>query len=130
MVFVIRLFGLSFIKKQLDRGVEKEKWDETFATDCFSKITGTQDISDLRDCDLVVEAATENKKVKLEIFKNLDDESIKKFHSLCIVQHHTKIKSRLEEIYKNSLIPLIYDCQNNLVKDRNSKTLLKFFGDK
>ncbi len=68
--------------------------------------------------------------VKFEIFKNLDDESIKKFHCLCIVQHHTKTKSRLEEIYKNSLIPLIYDCQNNLVKDRNSKTLLKFFGDK
>ena len=71
-----------------------------------------------------------NESVKFEIFKNLDDESIKKFHCLCIVQHHTKTKSSLEEIYKNSLIPLIYDCQNNLVKDKNSKTLLKFFGDK
>lgn len=66
--------------------------------------------------------------IKFEILNGLDNEPIKKFHCMCIVQHHTKIKSRLEEIYKNSLIPAIYDCQNKLVKDRNSKTALKFFG--
>jgi len=66
--------------------------------------------------------------IKFEILKNIDTESIKKFHCLCIVQYHTKIKPRLEEIYKNSQIPVIYDCQNKLVKDENSKAVLKFFG--
>jgi len=68
-------------------------------------------------------------KLEFEILKTLSDESIKKFHCLCIVQHHTQIKLRLEEIYKNSLIPLIYDCQNKIVRNTSSKTLLKFFGD-
>ncbi len=82
--------------------------------------------------ELLEKYLIENNLVKLEfeVLKTLSDESIKKFHCLCIVQHHTQIKPRLEEIYKNSLIPSIYDCQNKLVKDMNSKTLLKFFGGK
>lgn len=66
-------FGLEFIKKQLFRGVEKGKWEESFANDTLARLTGVTDMSALSDCDLIIEAATENKKVKFEIFKQLDE---------------------------------------------------------
>jgi UDP-N-acetyl-D-glucosamine dehydrogenase len=59
---------------------------------------------------------------------NLDDDVIKKFSCLCIVQNHTKTRFRLEEIYKKSLVPFIYDCQNKIILDPDSKTILKAFG--
>ncbi len=34
--------------------------------------------------------------IKFEILKNLDNVSIQKFDCLCIVQHNTKIKARLQ----------------------------------
>lgn len=63
----------AFIKKQLDRGVEKGKWDDQSARASFERISFEKDISALSQCDLIVEAATENKKIKFEIFKQLDE---------------------------------------------------------
>ncbi len=67
--------------------------------------------------------------IKFEVLENLDDESIKNFNCLCVVQHHTKIEDRLNEIYENSLIPFIYDCQNKITKKSTSKTILKSLGN-
>ncbi len=66
-------FGLSFINKQLFRGVEKGKWDEAYVNDALARLTGVTDMSELSECDLIIEAATENKKIKFEIFKQLDE---------------------------------------------------------
>ncbi|WP_372652955.1 3-hydroxybutyryl-CoA dehydrogenase [Halobacteriovorax sp.] len=66
-------FGMDFITKQLNRGVEKGKWDESFVSETQSRLTGVTDINALKDCDLLIEAATENKKIKFEIFKQLDE---------------------------------------------------------
>jgi len=66
-------FALDFIKKQLDRGVQKEKWDQTKADETLARITGVVDLKDMADSDLVVEAATENKEIKFQIFRNLDE---------------------------------------------------------
>lgn len=66
-------FGLEFIKKQLDRGVQKEKWDQKTADETLARISGVTNIEDMSEVDLAIEAATENKKVKFEIFKNLDE---------------------------------------------------------
>jgi len=63
-----------------------------------------------------------------EKIDDLSDKSIKDFDCLCIVQYHSKNKFRIEEIYKNSLVPMIYDCQSNIDFDSNSKTVLKRFG--
>jgi 3-hydroxybutyryl-CoA dehydrogenase len=65
-------FGFEFIKNQLDKGVEKQKWDGETAKAALGKITATSQINQLHDADLVVEAATENKAIKFQIFKNLD----------------------------------------------------------
>lgn len=66
-------FGLEFIKKQLDRGVQKEKWDQACADETLSRITGITKVEDMHDADLAIEAATENKDIKFQIFKNLDE---------------------------------------------------------
>ena len=68
------------------------------------------------------------KDFKLDVLEDLNQTTIQKFNCLCIVQHHTKIKFRLEEIYKNSQIPLVYDCQNKLKIDSNSHSILKSLG--
>lgn len=65
-------FGFSFIQKQLDKGVAKTKWDQTFVEATISAISTSTVMDDLHACDLIVEAATENKKIKFEIFKQLD----------------------------------------------------------
>lgn len=65
--------GLDFIHKQMSRGVEKGKWDQAHVEQTMSSLSTTDQLSSLSDCDLVVEAATENKKIKFEIFRQLDE---------------------------------------------------------
>lgn len=67
-------------------------------------------------------------KLDFEYKKGLDDETLKKVSCLCIVQHHTKSKFRLMEIYEKSLVPYIYDCQNNIDVINESKTELDSLG--
>lgn len=66
-------FGLDFIKNQLARGIEKGKWDQAHVDQTLKALKTTTTLKDLSACDLIVEAATENKKIKFEIFKNLDE---------------------------------------------------------
>jgi 3-hydroxybutyryl-CoA dehydrogenase len=66
-------FGHNFIKTQLDKGVEKGKWTADEAKATFGKIKATAEMSDLKNCDLVIEAATEKKELKFDIFKKLDE---------------------------------------------------------
>ncbi len=63
--------------------------------------------------------------LEFEIIDNIDDDKyLEKFSCLCVVQHHTKTRFRISDIYKKSLIKVIYDCQNKLNKDKDSKTIL------
>jgi len=65
---------------------------------------------------------------KFEILEDLSNEKIKNFNCICVVQHHTEIELKINEIYKNSFIPLIYDCQNKMKKLEKSTTILKSLG--
>lgn len=60
------------IKAGLDKLVEKGKLDAAAAADTAGRITPVGAIADLADCDLVVEAATENVGLKLDLFRQLD----------------------------------------------------------
>lgn len=66
-------FGHNYIKTQLDKGVEKGKWTVDDAKSSFGRIKATMEMSDLKNCDLVVEAATERKDLKFDIFRKLDE---------------------------------------------------------
>jgi 3-hydroxybutyryl-CoA dehydrogenase len=64
--------GYSFIEKNLTRMVKKEKISEDDKTGILSRIKPTTGLHEAADCDLVVEAAVENMKIKKEIFAELD----------------------------------------------------------
>jgi 3-hydroxybutyryl-CoA dehydrogenase len=65
--------GLQNISKSLDRFVKKETMTEERKHEVLAKISTTTNLEDLKDCFLVVEAATENYDVKKQIFQKLDD---------------------------------------------------------
>jgi 3-hydroxybutyryl-CoA dehydrogenase len=64
--------GLGRIEKQLARAVEKEKATQEQADEVRGRIEGTLDYAALADCDLVIEAITENLALKLEMWKEVD----------------------------------------------------------
>lgn len=64
--------GLAGINKNLSKLVSKGKITDEAKEDILSRISGTTDMNLAADCDLVVEAAIENMKIKKEIFAELD----------------------------------------------------------
>jgi 3-hydroxybutyryl-CoA dehydrogenase len=64
--------GIGKIEKQLGRAVEKGKMEQGDADAVRGRIQGTLDYSDLADCDLVIEAITEDLDGKLEMWKEVD----------------------------------------------------------
>ena len=64
--------GIAGINKGLSKQVAKGKMTEEVKEEILLRISGTTDINLAADCDLVVEAAIENMKIKKEIFAELD----------------------------------------------------------
>ncbi|WP_160688528.1 3-hydroxybutyryl-CoA dehydrogenase [Clostridium sp. C2-6-12] len=64
--------GIAGIAKGLEKQVAKGKMTEEDREAILSRISGTTDMNLAADCDLVVEAAIENMKIKKEIFAELD----------------------------------------------------------
>ncbi len=64
--------GMASIEKFLSKGVDKGKLSEEEMQSTLDNLTGTTDLADFAGCDLVIEAATENREMKLEIFRSLD----------------------------------------------------------
>lgn len=65
--------GLESIESSLDRFVSKDRLGEEEAKDVRERITGTTELHDLADCDLVIEAALEEMEIKQEIFADLEE---------------------------------------------------------
>lgn len=64
--------GLGRVEKILGSLVEKGKLQADHAQKAKQEIVAVESMSDLKDCDLVIEAVTENAKVKQELFKELN----------------------------------------------------------
>ncbi len=60
------------IDKQLARAVEKGKAEQSDAEATRKRILGTLEYGDLADCDLVIEAITEDLNQKLEMWREVD----------------------------------------------------------
>jgi 3-hydroxybutyryl-CoA dehydrogenase len=65
--------GVGKIEKQLARAVEKGKSSQEDADAVRARITPTTHYRELADCDLVIEAITENLALKLEMWKEVDE---------------------------------------------------------
>jgi len=64
--------GMGSIRKFLEGSVKKEKMTQAQMDELLGRLKGTVELKDLADCDLVVEAATENLGLKKELFGALD----------------------------------------------------------
>ena len=61
------------IRKNLDRKVSKGKMEAPEVDKVMSRLQTTLTYDEAKDCQLVIEAATENHDIKLKIFKELDE---------------------------------------------------------
>jgi 3-hydroxybutyryl-CoA dehydrogenase len=64
--------GFDSIKYILNKHVKKGKISELNKNEILNRIKITSNLNDMQDVDFLVEAATENESLKLEIFKKLD----------------------------------------------------------
>jgi len=64
--------GIKGIDKNLAKMVEKGKMEAADKETVMSRIVGTVNMEDARDCDVVIEAAVEVMEIKKSIFKELD----------------------------------------------------------
>jgi 3-hydroxybutyryl-CoA dehydrogenase len=64
--------GIGKIEKQLGRAVEKGKLEQSAADEIRGRIQTTTGFDGFEDCDLVIEAITENLESKLELWRELD----------------------------------------------------------
>lgn len=74
--------GMVTISSSCDRLIKKAAMTEDQKKTLLSKIQTAENLSALKECDLVVEAATENVDLKLRIFKELD-QAVKAGAILC-----------------------------------------------
>ena len=61
------------IEKSYAKQVSKERMTEDEKNKAIGNISYTVEVKDLADCNIVIEAATENPKLKKDIFKELDE---------------------------------------------------------
>ena len=64
--------GVKMIERSLQKFVEKNQLSEEERKNTLSRLKRTTSVADLKDCDLVIEAITENPKLKKELFTELD----------------------------------------------------------
>jgi 3-hydroxybutyryl-CoA dehydrogenase len=64
--------GLASIEKSLGKFVEKGTLTADQRADALGRLKGSQIIEDLKDCDIVIEAITENLAVKRETYATID----------------------------------------------------------
>ena len=64
--------GMTMINKNLGRAVDKGRKTTEEAEEILSRLSGTTNLDDLKDADLVIEAVVENMELKKELYKDLD----------------------------------------------------------
>ena len=61
------------LKNTLNKLVEKQKISAVKSDDISSKINPCNELSGLKDCDLIIEAIIENKEIKTKVFRELEE---------------------------------------------------------
>jgi 3-hydroxybutyryl-CoA dehydrogenase len=60
------------VEKSLEKQVAKEKISQSVADQTLANITLTDNLADLKDCDLIIESIVEDLEPKVSLFKELD----------------------------------------------------------
>ena len=77
--------SLLSLKVTLDKLVAKQKISAETSEKIFKSIIPCAELSDLKDCDLIIEAIIENKEIKTGVFKKLEEIVSEK----CIISSNT-----------------------------------------
>ena len=104
--------GFKILHRFMEKGFECAVYDPYFKSGLLGKYLNENHITDSA----------------FAVLPSLDDDLVEVFSCMCIVQHHSSTKPRLNDIYANSVIPVIYDCQSNLAFAPHSSSLLKSLG--
>ncbi len=64
--------GLNIIKSTLQEAVERNIMKPEHVNEVLGRIKGTTELSDVKNCDLIIEAVFEDMDVKKDLFKRLD----------------------------------------------------------
>jgi enoyl-CoA hydratase/3-hydroxyacyl-CoA dehydrogenase len=64
--------GINKIRSSLREAVDKKILESSQVDEILGRIHGTVDLSDVKDCDLVIESVFENIELKKDLFKKLD----------------------------------------------------------
>jgi UDP-N-acetyl-D-mannosaminuronate dehydrogenase len=70
--------ALATIAKNMERQIQKGAMSEADKKAAEKRLHTSTTLADLKDCDLIIEAATENEEVKKKIFKEIDTIAQKK----------------------------------------------------
>lgn len=65
--------GVAAVSGSLDRLIKKEKMTAAEKAAVMGRIRTATDLGAIKDCDLVIEAATENLELKMKIFRQMDE---------------------------------------------------------
>lgn len=65
--------GFSIVEKSLVKNVEKEKMTAEEKDALMGRLSGTLELEDLKDCDLIIEAVIEDINIKNDMFRTLDE---------------------------------------------------------
>ncbi|MBI2568183.1 MAG: 3-hydroxybutyryl-CoA dehydrogenase [Candidatus Schekmanbacteria bacterium] len=65
--------GMSRIRSSLEKAQSRGKISEADAAQTLARMIATTDVADLAGCDLVIEAVTENKDVKAQIYRDVEN---------------------------------------------------------
>jgi len=71
----------------------------------------------------------EMKPFNIKLINDLRKENVSNVGCLIMVQHHSTTTNKINKIYRNCLVPFIYDCQGRIKKDNRTSCILKGFGN-
>ncbi|MGI6204196.1 MAG: 3-hydroxybutyryl-CoA dehydrogenase [Anaerovoracaceae bacterium] len=65
--------GLAKVDKNLSKMVSKEKMTQSEKDEVMGRISGSTELDIIKDCDLIIEASTENMEAKKALLKDVDE---------------------------------------------------------
>ncbi|MFQ5688893.1 MAG: 3-hydroxyacyl-CoA dehydrogenase family protein [Gemmatimonadota bacterium] len=65
--------GLAGIRSNLDRAARKGRMTDAQRDETMGRLSGTTDLAELSECDLVIEAIVESREAKTALFRELDE---------------------------------------------------------
>ena len=98
--------GLAKVEKALTKMVSKEKISEGDKTAILGRISGSTELSVIKDADMVIEASTEDKEAKKSLLKEVDDLT----RPDCIIASNTSSCRSPRSLWPHRNLTKLWEC--------------------